>query len=67
MPLVRYMHQGGIRMIRYHAREQSFHLTTKNSSYLLAIYKGAYPIHLYWGARVRRRCAVVAGGAVSPL
>lgn len=39
-------------MIHYHAREQSFHLTTKNSSYLLAIYKGAYPIHLYWGARV---------------
>ena len=39
-------------MIRYHAREQSFHLTTKNTSYLLAIYKGAYPIHLYWGARV---------------
>ena len=54
-------------MIRYHAQEQSFHLTTKNSSYLLAIYKGAYPIHLYWGARVWRRCAVVAGGSLPPL
>ena len=39
-------------MIRYNEREHSFHLATKNTSYLLAIYKNAYPIHLYWGARV---------------
>ena len=39
-------------MIRYNAKEQSFHLSTKNTSYLLAIYKNAYPIHLYWGERV---------------
>lgn len=39
-------------MIRYNPEECSFHLATKNTSYLLAIYKNAYPIHLYWGARV---------------
>ncbi|MGN0801054.1 MAG: alpha-galactosidase [Candidatus Faecivicinus sp.] len=39
-------------MIRCNETEHSFHLATKNASYLLAIYKNAYPIHLYWGARV---------------
>ena len=34
-------------MIRYHEKEQSFHLSTKNASYILAIYKNAYPVHLY--------------------
>ena len=39
-------------MIRYDEKEQSFHLSTKNASYILAIYKNAYPVHLYWGERV---------------
>ena len=39
-------------MIAYYQEEQSFHLATKNASYLFAIYKNAYPIHLYWGKRV---------------
>jgi hypothetical protein len=39
-------------MIAYYQGEQSFHLATKNASYLFAIYKNAYPIHLYWGKRV---------------
>lgn len=39
-------------MIHYNEAERVFHLATKNTSYLFAIYKGAYPAHLYWGARV---------------
>ncbi len=39
-------------MIHLHEESMTFHLSTKNTSYLLAIYKNAYPVHLYWGARV---------------
>ncbi|MDO4740183.1 MAG: alpha-galactosidase [Eubacteriales bacterium] len=39
-------------MIRYNEKEQVFHISTKNTSYLLGLHKGAYPVHLHWGKRV---------------
>ncbi len=39
-------------MIRYNPSEQVFHISTKNTSYIFGIHKGAYPVHLHWGKRV---------------
>lgn len=30
---------------------QQFHLQTKNTSYVIGIYRQKYPVHLYWGDR----------------
>ena len=29
-----------------------FHIQTKHTSYILAIYQDKYPVHLYWGERL---------------
>lgn len=40
-------------MIHVDAQNQLFHLQTANTSYLFGLYKGVYPIHLYWGRRLQ--------------
>jgi len=35
--------------IQYHAKDQTFHLKAKDTSYVLGIVKGGYLAHLYWG------------------
>lgn len=40
-------------MIEYIANDGIFHLQTLHSSYVIQIYQGMYPMHVYWGGRVR--------------
>lgn len=39
--------------IIYDAEHQIFHLQTENSSYLFGLARGAYPLHLHWGKKIR--------------
>lgn len=40
-------------MISYIARENIFHLQTRSTSYVIQIWQNMYPMHVYWGGRVR--------------
>lgn len=39
--------------ITYCAERQLFHLSAGSTSYILGLYEGKYPLHLYWGARLQ--------------
>ena len=39
--------------ITYDSRTQCFHLSNDRISYILRLAGGRYPIHVYWGRRVR--------------
>lgn len=36
----------------YEKKNQVFHLQTKNTSYIIQIFRGKYPAHVYWGKRI---------------
>lgn len=40
-------------MITFLKQEQIFHLQTKHTSYMIYLWQGTYPMHLYWGNRIR--------------
>ncbi len=39
--------------ISYQEKEQIFHLQTKNTSYIIKILEGKYPVHIYWGKKIK--------------
>jgi len=39
-------------MIQFHPVSQVFHLQTNNTSYLMMLYRGKMPMHIYWGKRM---------------
>ena len=38
--------------INFNKEKETFHLKSKNTSYLIKLVKGKYPAHLYWGKRL---------------
>ena len=40
-------------MIHFEKEKMLFHLTTEKTSYIFAFYAGKYPVHLYWGKKLR--------------
>lgn len=40
-------------MIDYIEKDGIFHLQTLHSSYVIQLYQGMYPMHVFWGGRVR--------------
>ena len=40
-------------MIYFEKEKMLFHLTTEKTSYIFAFYAGKYPVHLYWGKKLR--------------
>ncbi|WP_223292429.1 alpha-galactosidase [Salipaludibacillus neizhouensis] len=39
--------------ITFKSSEQTFHLQSKNTSYIFMVKEGGYLVHLYWGKRIR--------------
>ncbi len=39
--------------IEYKEKVQQFHLHTQNTSYIIEILEGMYPVHAYWGRKLR--------------
>lgn len=40
-------------MITFLENQQIFHLQTRNTSYVIHLWQGVYPMHIYWGNRIR--------------
>ncbi|MDC7240421.1 MAG: alpha-galactosidase [Spirochaetales bacterium] len=39
--------------IVYKEKEEQFHLHTRNTSYIIEVLEGRYPVHTYWGRKLR--------------
>ncbi len=44
--------------ITYYEKEQLFHLQTKNSSYIIGLFNGRNPMHLYYGKRMENIASI---------